>query len=172
MVFAARVVLFCTRAINEFMGKNCPYVAGAIAFYMLFSMFPLFLAFVSILGYLFGSRADEEQLKLAQNVVTVLPVSREYVSETMQGVVRARAISGIAGIFGLLWAATAVFSAIRKGINTAWGIKKTRPFFKERLIDFALVLGAGVVERKMSSHQAQDSGSSMRRAVSGLICIS
>ena len=137
--------MFCAGAVNDFMDKNCPYIAGAISFYMLFAMFPLFLAIVSILSYVLGSRADEEQLRLAQNVAAILPVSSEYVSDTMLGVISARALSGIAAIFGLLWAATAAFGAIRKGINTAWGIKTTRPFFEERLIDFALVLGAGVV---------------------------
>ena len=34
---------------------------------------------------------------------------------------------------------------MRKGINAAWGIEKTRPFLKERLIDIALVVGAGLL---------------------------
>ena len=38
-----------------------------------------------------------------------------------------------------------VFGAIRKGINAAWGITKPRPFLKERLIDFTLVIGAGIL---------------------------
>jgi uncharacterized BrkB/YihY/UPF0761 family membrane protein len=38
-----------------------------------------------------------------------------------------------------------VFGAIRKGINYAWGIKKTRRFLQERLMDVTLVLGAGML---------------------------
>ena len=138
-----RFILFCADTVNDFLNRNCPYIAGAISFYTLFSMFPLFLAIISVLGYILGPQAEQE--KLAQDIAEVLPVSSEYVSQTMQGVVSARAITGIASIFGLLWAATAAFGAMRKGINAAWGIRKTRPFLKERLIDFALVLGAGVV---------------------------
>ena len=144
MVFV-RFVLFCTDTVNDFLGKNCPYIAGAISFYTLFSIFPLFLAIISVLGYVVGSRAEEEQVKLAQSIADVMPVSSDYVSENVQSVIHTRAITGVASIFGLLWAATLVFGAIRKGINSAWGIKKPRPFLKERLIDFTLVLGAGTV---------------------------
>ena len=90
-------------------------------------------------------RTDVEQMQLANDIADVLPISSEYVSETVQGLVRTRAITGIFSVFGLLWAATAAFGAIRKGINAAWGVKRPRPFLKERLIDFALVLGAGMV---------------------------
>ena len=130
---------------NDFLGKNCPYIAGAIAFYTLFSIFPLFLAIISVLGYVLGSRGEAEQLELARSIAAVLPVSSEYVSQEVQGVVSARAITGAASILGFLWAATSVFAAIRKGINAAWGIRRARPFLKERMIDFALVLGAGMV---------------------------
>ena len=140
-----RFVLFCCDTTNDFLSKNCPYIAGAISFYTLFSMFPLLLAVTSVLGYVLGPQAEEEQVKLAMSITNVLPVSSEYVGKTMQGIVSARAITGIASILGLLWAATGVFGAIRKGINAAWGIRKPRPFLKERLIDFALVLGAVLV---------------------------
>ena len=129
------------------MRKNCPYIAGAIAFYALFAMFPLFLAIITLLGYLAGLRTEEQRLELAQGIADVLPVSSDFVSTQVQGVVNTPAITGIgiASVFGLLWASTAAFGAIRKGINAAWGVKKTRPFLEERLIDITLVLGAGVV---------------------------
>jgi membrane protein len=111
-LYFVRFVLFCTDTINEFLGKNCPYVAGAISFYTLFSLFPLTLAIISVLGYVLGPNAEET--KLARDIASVLPVSTEYIGDTLQGVARARAITGIASIFGLLWASTAAFGAIRR----------------------------------------------------------
>jgi membrane protein len=142
-LYFVRFVLFCTDAVNDFLDRNCPYVAGAIAFYTLFSLFPLFLAIISVAGFVLGS--DAQQNRLARDIADVLPVSTEYIGETVQGVVRARAITGVASILGLLWAASAAFGAIRKGINNAWGIRRTRPFLKERLMDFALVMSAGLL---------------------------
>ncbi len=144
-MIAIRFLLFCWDTVNDFLSKNGPYIAGAIAFYTLFSIFPLSLAVISGIGFVLGPRAEPEQLDLAMKIADVFPVSSEFVAREVQDIVSARAITGIASVFGLLWAATAVFGAIRKGINAAWGIKTPRPFLKERLIDFALVLGAGVV---------------------------
>jgi membrane protein len=138
-----RFVLFLADAVNDFLAKNCTHLAGAISFWTMFSIFPLFLAVISVLGFVLGPRAEEEQL--ARDIAEFLPVSSDYVSQSIQGVVSARAITGIASVFGLLWAATAAFGAMRKGINAAWGIRKTRPFLKERMIDFGLVLGAGML---------------------------
>lgn len=142
-MFAVRFILFCRDTINDFLAKNCPFVAGAIAFYTLFSIFPLTLAMVSIVGYLIGP--DPVEHRLAQDIAEVLPVSQEFIGDTLQGVARARAITGIISVIGLVAASTAVFGAIRKGINTAWGITRARPFIEERLIDLALVLFSGLI---------------------------
>ena len=139
-----RFILFCVDTVNEFLDKNCHYIAGAIAFYTLFSIFPLLLAIISVLGYL-GPGTPEEQQELALRAADTIPVSSDFIGETVSSVVRARVVTGIASIFGLLWAATVVFGAIRKGVNAAWGIRQPRPFLKERMIDLALVLGAGTV---------------------------
>ena len=142
-MYFVRFVLFCTDAVNDFLSKNCPYVAGAISFYALFSFFPLVLAIVTVASFVVGT--GEGQDRLAADIAEVVPISTEYISQAVQDVVAARAITGLASVLGLVWASTAAFGAIRKGINAAWGIKKTRRFLKERLMDLALVLGAGVL---------------------------
>ena len=142
-MYFARFVLFCADALNDFMYKNCPYVAGAIAFYTMFSLFPLFLAVVSILGFLLGPEA--EQAELVEEIAAVIPVSSELIENTLRGIVSARTITGVAAVIGLIWASTAAFGAIRKGINYAWGIRKTRPFLRERVMDIGLVVGAALI---------------------------
>jgi len=142
-MYFVRFVLLCSDAVNDFMYKNCPYVAGAIAFYTMFSMFPLFLAVVSILGFVLGPEA--EQAELVTEIAEVIPVSHDFIASTLDGIVSARKITGVAAIVGLVWASMAAFGAIRKGINAAWGIRKTRPFLKERFMDISLVAGAALL---------------------------
>jgi membrane protein len=142
-LYFSRFVLFCADAVNDFMYKNCPYVAGAIAFYTMFSLFPLFLGVVSILGFALGPEA--EQSDLVQQIADVVPISKEFIKNTLGDVVNARAITGVFGILGVIWASTAAFGAIRKGINNAWGIRKTRPFLRERFMDLSLVIGGGTL---------------------------
>ena len=143
-MFFIRFVLFCTDSINDFMSKNCPYIAAAISFYALFAIFPLSLAIMTLM-ILLGFGSEQGKVDLAKSIAEVLPVSSEFIADRIGDVARDTAITGILGALGLLWAATAAFAAIRKGINAAWGIRKPRPFIKERLIDFALVLGAGII---------------------------
>jgi membrane protein len=143
-LYFVRFVLFCTDTVNDFLRKNCPYIAAAISFYALFSFFPLVLAIISIAGYVYDP-SPEEQIQLAKDIAEVIPVSTDAIRGTIEGVVSARAITGIASVLGLLWASTAAFGAVRKGINAAWGITRTRPFLRERMMDFSLVLGAGVL---------------------------
>ena len=138
-----RLVLFMNDAVRQFLHKNCQYLAAAISFYALFSMFPLGLAVITALGFLIGPESKESDI--SQQIAGVLPVSSELIGSTMEGIVSARTITGIASFLGLVWASSAVFGAVRKGINTAWGVTTPRPFLRERLIDIALVLGAGML---------------------------
>ncbi len=142
-MYFVRLVLFCADVFNDYLHKNCPHIAGAIALYTLFSLFPLILAIISVTGFFLGDELDRADL--AMDIAEVIPVSNALISETIEGIVRARTITSVFSILGLLWASTAAFAAIRKGINHAWGITRTRPFLKERVIDLSLVCGAGVL---------------------------
>ena len=142
-VYLLRFILLCFDMVNDFLGKNCQYIAGAVAFYTLFSMFPLVLAIVSIWGFFSGQ--EVERAALAAQMAEVIPVSSEFIGQTMSGVVSARAITGIVSVAAMVWASSTAFGAIRKGINTAWGVTRTRPFIRERLIDIGLAAGAGML---------------------------
>ena len=142
-MYFIRFILLCIDTVNDFLGKNCHYIAGAIAFSMFFSMFPLILAIISIWGFFLDPSVD--QAELAAELAEVIPISSGFIAQTVKGVASAKVITGIASVLLLMWASSAAFGAIRKGINTAWGIQKTRPFIKERLIDIALVTGAGIL---------------------------
>ena len=142
-MYLLRFILLSIDMVNDFLGKNCQYVAGAIAFYTLFSMFPLALAIVSIWGFFSGQ--EMERAALAEQMAEIIPVKSAFIIETMSGVVSARAITGIVSVAAMIWASSTAFGAIRKGINTAWGVTRTRPFIRERLIDIGLATSAGIL---------------------------
>jgi membrane protein len=142
LVAIIRLVGICTRAVNDFLGDNGPQLAAAISYYALFSLFPLALAIIFGLSFFLGPDSIES---LAKQTAKQAPVSPETVNDVLTSVVGSRNIAGVAGFIGLLWAGTAVFGAIRKGVNTTWGITKPRPFLQERLIDISLMLGAAVL---------------------------
>jgi membrane protein len=142
-LYFAAFIRFCAGAFNEFLGKNGPYMAAAISFYSLFSVFPLFIAVVTLMGWVLGSGRVSEWL--IAEIPHQLPVGDELVEGVLRRVAEQRIVSSVIALAALFWASTAVFGAIRKSINNIWGIRRTRPFLQERLMDFALMFGASAL---------------------------
>jgi membrane protein len=109
----------------------------------LFSLFPLALAAITILGYF--SRSPDIGARVSQSIADLLPVSGQVVSDTIQGVSQSWGAAGAIAIIGLLWSGMGFFGAVRKSLNTAWGIRQPRPFLRERLMEFLMMLGLGVL---------------------------
>jgi membrane protein len=92
-----------------------------------------------LLGFLYSS--PEEQAEVIEGIVKVIPVSGDYLAHMVDEVTTARGTLGALAVIGLLWSGTAVFSAVRKGINHAWHIGLPHYFLLERAIDLLMLLG-------------------------------
>lgn len=139
----SRLFALTKGATHEFLTDNCPHLAAAICFYLLFSLFPLTLAAASVLGFL--SRSPEFQAKLILAIGDLIPISSDYITGAIEGVVGARGALGAVATVGLLWAGTSVFNAVRKSLNTAWGVRQPRPFLHERLMELGMMAGVGLL---------------------------
>jgi len=128
-------ILFRTvRSFNETRGAEA---AASIAYYALFSLFPL-LIFLIIIGSTV-LEIDQVQKQVLSFVGEVFPASKELVANNIQQVLSLRGAVGIIGIIGLLWSATAVFSALVRNINRAWHTAGPRNFLMGRLIALSMV---------------------------------
>jgi len=130
-------------AVNEFLSDNCPHLAGAISYYLLLCLFPLVLAAVSIFGYII--REPDVANRVTETVTDFIPVSAPFLTEQLRWISSGWEAAGIIATIGLIWAGMAVFNAIRKSLNTAWGVKQPRPFFHERLMEFLMMMGFGAL---------------------------
>jgi len=137
------IVATLKQAVNEFLADNCTHLSAAISYYILLSLFPLALAAITILG--FFSRSPDIGARVSQAIADLLPVSGQVVSDTIQGVSQGWGAAGAIAIIGLLWSGMGFFGAVRKSLNTAWGIRQPRPFLRERLMEFLMMLGLGVL---------------------------
>jgi membrane protein len=136
------VATMIKQAINEFLADNCTHLSAAISYYLLLSLFPLALAAISILSYF--SRSPDVEAKVIDAITAVVPISGTLISDTLREVSPGWGAASAIGVIGLIWAGTGLFNAIRKSLNTAWGVKRPRPFLRERLIEFIMMLGLGV----------------------------
>jgi len=130
-------------AVNEFLADNCPHLAAGISYYLLLSLFPLVLAAISVFGFIVQKPSVEAEV--VAGVTDFIPVSRDFVESAIMAVSSARGAAGIIATFGLVWAGMAVFNAIRKSLNTAWGVRQPRPFLHERFMEFLMMIGFGAL---------------------------
>ena len=130
-------------AVNEFLADNCPHLAAAVSFYLFLSLFPLVLAAISIFGFIM--KDPSAAAKVTEAVTGFFPVSSDYVERTILTVSSSWEATGIIATVGLIWAGLAVFNAIRKSLNTAWGVRQPRPFLHERLMEFLMMVGFGAL---------------------------
>jgi membrane protein len=135
------------RSVEEFFDDNCTQMAAAISYYVLFSVFPLLIFLVGILGLLLQD--SQLQRDIIDAVLDFIPLSedegRDDVTEAVEGV--AGVGSGALGLFGLIgmaWSASNMFGIIRRSINTAYDLDVHRPLVQQKLLDLAMVAGMGV----------------------------
>ena len=131
------------RVIREMKDDDATHLAAGVAYYAMFSLFPLLLGFLAISGLVLNSEGLEQ--KFMDFVTDNLPGSEQIVKENVGQVVRFRGLLGIGAFIGLLWSASAVFGAINRAVNRAWDIHQDRPFYIAKPRQLAMALGVGVL---------------------------
>jgi membrane protein len=134
------------RSVEEFFADNCTQMAAAISYYVLFSLFPLLIFVVGVLGLFLQN--SQLQKDIINAVLDFVPLSedkgRDQVTEAVKGV--AGVGSGALGLFGLIgmaWSGSNMFGIIRRSINTAYDLEYQRPLVQQKLLDLVMVAGMG-----------------------------
>ena len=132
-------------AFRGYGAHGLPQQAAAIAFRVLFSFVPLVALTVSLLHLVLPSDLADE---LARWLIADLAGAPELEQSVDRAVVGGRATASVAvvvAVAGLIWAASGLMGSIRFAFQTIWGAARGRPFVRGKLVDVALVLGAGIV---------------------------
>jgi membrane protein len=130
-------------------------LGAAFSYYATFSIFPLVLLSVTVVGFILGDSTPARERLLAAIATPGTPI-RDILDRTltaMQESGSARGISALIGIFTLLFGASGAFVELDAALNRIWCVpprKSTgivgsiRLFLIERLSGFAIVLGLGL----------------------------
>ncbi len=117
--------------------------AGGLAFSIFLCIIPFVLIIFAVLGNLLDSSSVQFQINTL--IETIIPYSRysEFVKKIIfnriNEVIEYRNIAGIIGGFGLLFAASSLFSSMRTILNKVYGVEIDVNIFIAKLRDFALV---------------------------------
>ena len=138
-----RVISLFWTTYGEFGKDNGKLVASAVAYSLLFSLFPFALALISIAGFMMSSAEVESQFITAMG--NLIPVARGLIVKTLEGVIEARGATGVIALLALIWSALSFFDTLRNSLNSAWGVPNSQTFVKGRLINVAMLVLAVIV---------------------------
>jgi membrane protein len=122
-----RLVLLVWRVVRGMGEDDATHLAAGVAYYAMFSVIPLILGLLAIMGLALNS--PPLQQRFLDFVTSNMPGSSGFVSSNVEQVVRWRGTLSVVAIISLLWSGRAVFAAMNRAINRAWGIRKDRPFY-------------------------------------------
>ena len=126
-------------AIKTFTVTRANQASASLAYYIIFSLFPLLLVLISAGSYFLNS--EQVYLKVSQLIQQSIPDSYPWISQNLRQILEQRGAVGIIGLITLMWAASGGFTSLAYNINLAWLEAPQRNFFQGRLVALEMIAG-------------------------------
>lgn len=130
------------RTYRETFADRIPSIAGGVAFFMLFSIFPAITALVSAYGLVFDAETIGQTLSLLNGIVpdTVLELTHDQATRIASQSNRTLSIGVVVGILAALWSAMGGVKAIIDALNVIYEERETRSFLRFNLVAMVFTL--------------------------------
>jgi membrane protein len=134
---------------QEWLQDKAPQLGAALAYYTVFSLAPLVLVLLAIIGVIFRNDPAGAWDKITAQISYFLDPSAVEVVQSIAEKASQPGKSTIATIIGValaLFGASGVFGQLQDALNTIWGVK-AKPgggvwaFLRARFLSFAMVAG-------------------------------
>lgn len=126
-------------AVKSFTEKQAAQASAGLAYYSIFSIFPLLLVFIAAGSYFIDTK--EVFNVVTQFIQQALPISRQLINENLQEILETRQTAGILSILTLLWSASGMFTSLAYNINLAWSKASRRNFLQNRVVGLWMIVG-------------------------------
>ena len=154
------VAAFPVAVFKKFGEDEAGNLAALIAYYGFFSLFPLLLVFVTILGLVLRGNPDLQR-SIVDSALANFPIIGTQISRNVRALVGSGLALGI-GIALTLWSGLRVAKAMQSAMNTVWNVPyKRRPnFLFSTLRAVALLAVLGVLTLVSAAAGGVGAGSS------------
>jgi len=125
-------------ATRETLKPDSAITTAAIAYFALFSIFPLALLSISIASFFFGPLMDQQFI--VQKLEFIAPALGQLLGQNIGEIIRARGPVSVIALVGLIWSASTIFYTLTQTLNGIWGHKRRRPVWKRRGLAILFVL--------------------------------
>ena len=133
---------------NNWLSDQATSISAALAFYSAFSIAPLLVIAVAVIGWIVGAQSADtfiaQQLRLLFGTSTAnMVVQAMHAAQKTQGI-----WATIVSIGTLIIGATTVFSALESALRQVWGTNVERKggwrgFVRTRIVSFGFILAIG-----------------------------
>jgi membrane protein len=147
--FFGNVFSLLKQTFQEWLEDKAPQLGAALAYYTVFSLAPLILVLLAIVGVIFRDDAAGAWNKITQQMSYFLDPNALQVVQNIAEKASQPGKSTIATIIGValaLFGASGVFGQLQDALNTIWRVK-AKPsrgiwgFLRTRFLSFAMVAG-------------------------------
>jgi len=134
------------RVWNEVQEDNVFGRAAELSYYFLLALVPFLIFLTSIIGFALGSGTGTRHA-LFNYLARIMPPSAFQLIDTTMYEVSAASSGGKLsfGLLAALWAASNGLTAITGSLNTAYDLKESRPWWKQRLVAIGLTMALSVL---------------------------
>lgn len=140
---AHRTTRIGRRAILGFLQHEALQNAGSMAYFSILSMFQLLVLAVVVLSFFTDQGAARDFV--IRQLQAATPMEGKTIGQVIDGVIASRGGVSIFGLVFLIWGALGVFSAVSRGIGSAFVSAQPRPFVKDKLVGLLLMSVTGVL---------------------------
>lgn len=134
---------------HGFSEDKLPKLGGALAYFTIFSIGPMLLVIIFLVGIFLGRQAVEGSLH-EQIQQLVGPGAAQQIQQIIKSAAISKGgmVAFIIGLVTMMLGATSIFAEIQDSINTIWGLKAKpnlnwRQTVKDRLLSFGIVASIG-----------------------------
>ena len=147
--FFSKAFSLLRQTFQEWLQDKVPQLGAALAYYTVFSLAPLILILLAIVGVVFRDDPAGAWDKLTQQMSYFLDPSAVQVVQEIAQKASQPGKSTLATLIGIalaLFGASGVFGQLQDALNTIWGVK-AKPargiwgFLRARFLSFAMVAG-------------------------------
>ena len=139
---------YLRRAANRFIDDDCMTMAAALAYYTTFSLAPLLLIVIGVVGLAFGRDVVQQEIQrqiqglvgqgAAKEVAMMVESAGRHSSSSVP--------SAVVGLIALLLGASGAFSQLQTALNQIWRVKPDprvgglKNFLGQRILSFGMIV--------------------------------
>ena len=125
----------------RFSRDGCAFLAQAIAFNALFTLFPLTVLAISGASFIYPN----SQARVLGVVDTLAPALHDFIAGNLQSFLGGRLGSGLIAVAFLVWSGKNLFMALAYALDRALGVPKGRPLVHDILLSIFMLPLVGIL---------------------------